>query len=156
VATTVALPVFRGDEMKNFDQEMQGFLERFERNANSGDVDDVVAQFADVFLRADPSGAHPVPSSALRMAIPQRKKMFESSGYGASTLASAKETRLDDRYVLLQTEWLMKFEGKSGTGEDLTLRTTFLVHRGGEGAKIVLYLSHEEPAPVLRGKVPEV
>ncbi|WP_353064883.1 hypothetical protein RBB77_03865 [Tunturibacter psychrotolerans] len=138
--------------MENFGKGMRDFLERFERNANSGDVDDVVAQFADVFLKADPGGTHPVSSSALRMAIPQRKKMFESSGYGATTLASVKETKLDDRYVLLQTEWLMRFEGKSGTGEDLTLRTTFLVHCSDEGAKIVLYLSHEEPTPVLRGR----
>src|SRR5271154_1791873 len=137
--------------MENLDQEMRDFLERFERNANSGDVDDVVAQFADVFLKADQSGAHLVPSSALRMAIPQRKKMFEGSGYGATTLVSVKETRLDDRYVLLQTEWLMKFDGKSGQGEDLTLRSTFLVHRTAEGAKIVLYLSHEEFTTVLRG-----
>jgi len=141
--------------MENFGQGMRDFLERFERNANSGDADEVVAQFADVFLKADPGGAHAVPSSALRMAIPQRKKMFEGSGYGATTLASVKETRLDDRYVLLQTEWLMKFEGKSGQGEDLTLRSTFLVHRTTEGPKIVLYLSHEEPPSFLRREVPE-
>lgn len=138
--------------MENLDQEMRDFLGRFERNANSGDVDDVVAQFADVFLKADPDGAHPVPSTALRMAIPQRRKMFEGSGYGATTLTSVKETQLDDRYVLLQTEWLMKFEGQSGRGEDLKLRSTFLVHCADEGTKIVLYLNHEEPEPVLRGR----
>jgi hypothetical protein len=138
--------------MDNFGKGMRDFLERFERNANSGDVDDVVAQFADVFLKADPGGTHAVSSSALRMAIPQRRKMFEGSGYGATTLTSAKETQLDDRYVLLQTEWLMKFDGKRGSGEDLRLRSTFVVHRADEGAKIVLYLNHEEPAPVLQGR----
>jgi hypothetical protein len=138
--------------MENFGTGMRDFLERFERNANSGDVDELVAQFADVFLKADPGGTHAVPSSTLRMAIPQRKKMFESSGYGATKLASVKEMQLDDRYMLLQTEWLMKFEGKSGPGEDLTLRTTFLVYCADEGAKIVLYLSHEELTQILRGR----
>jgi hypothetical protein len=138
--------------MENLDQEIRNFLEQFERNANSGDVDGVVAQFADVFLKADPGGTQPVPSSALRMAIPQRKKMFESSGYGATTLASVKNTQLDDQYVFLQTEWLMKFDGKSGPGEDLRLRSTFLVHRADEGAKIVLYLSHEELTQVSTGQ----
>jgi hypothetical protein len=138
--------------MEKLDQGMRDFLERFERNANSGDVDGTVAQFADVFLKADPGGTQPVPSSALRIAIPQRRKMFEGSGYGATTLASVKQTQLDDRYVLLQTEWLMKFEGQSGRGEDLKLRSTFLVHRADEGAKIVLYLNHEELTQVLRGR----
>jgi hypothetical protein len=143
--------------MENVDQEnlgqgMRDFLEQFVRYANTGDVNGTVALFADVFLKADADGAHPVPSTALRMAIPQRRKMFEGSGYGATTLTSAKETQLDDRYVLLQTEWLMKFDGKRGSGEDLRLRSTFVVHRADEGTKIVLYLNHEEPAPVLQGR----
>ncbi|MBB5344950.1 hypothetical protein [Tunturibacter empetritectus] len=136
--------------MKDFDKEVEDFLKQFERNANVGSAEEIVEQFADVFMAADPSGARAVPSSKLLMAIPQRKKLFESVGGGATALASVELTRLDDRYVLLKTEWLMKLNRGGGPGEDLTLRSTFVLYRSDDGLKIVFYLNHEDLMSVLR------
>jgi hypothetical protein len=138
--------------MKNFDQEVEDFLKRFEINANVGSAGEIVEQFADVFMAADPSGARAVPSSKLLMAIPQRKKMFESVGGGTTALASVEQTRLDDRYVLLKTEWLMKLDRGGGPGEVLTLRSTFVLYRSDDGLKIVFYLNHEDLMSLLREK----
>src|ERR1700722_4647249 len=96
--------------MNNFDEEVEIFLNQFEVNSNVGDAEEAVKQFADVFMAADPGGARAVPSSALMMAIPQRKKLFESVGSSVTTLVSVEQTALDDRYVLLRTEWLVKFD----------------------------------------------
>ncbi|WP_433967461.1 hypothetical protein [Tunturiibacter gelidiferens] len=136
--------------MKNLHPEVKDFLKRFEINANGRSVDEIVEQFADVFMSADPSGARAVPSSKLLMAIPQRKKLFESVGGGATALVSVEQMRLDDRYVLLKTEWLMKFDRESGPGDDLTLRSTFVLYRSDDGLKIVFYLNHEDLVSVLR------
>jgi hypothetical protein len=135
--------------MNNFDEEVEIFLNQFEANSNIGNAEEAVKQFADVFMAADPGGAKAVPSSVLMMAIPQRKKLFESVGGSVTTLASVEQTALDDRYVLLRTEWLVKFD--QGV-EELTLRSTFLVHRSDDGLKIVLYLSHQDLMSVLREK----
>lgn len=136
--------------MKNFDKEVEDFLKRFEVNANVGSAEETVKQFADVFMAADPSGARAVPSSVLLMAIPQRRKLFESVGRSVTTLASVEETKLDERYVLLKTEWLVQFDRGSGRSEDLTLRSTFVLYRSDEGIKIVLYLHHQDLMSVLR------
>jgi hypothetical protein len=136
--------------MNNFDEEVEAFLNQFEVNANVGDAEEAVKQFADVFMAADPSGTRAVHSSALRMAIPQRKKLFESVGSSVTTLASVEQITLDDRYVLLKTEWLLKFDRGVGLCEELTLRSTFLVHRSADGMKIVLYLNHQDLTSLLR------
>lgn len=136
--------------MKKFDKEIEDFLKRYEVNANVGRAEETVEQFADVFMAADPSGARAVPSSVLLMAIPQRRKLFESVGSSVTTLASVEQTRLDDRYALLKTEWLVKFDRGSGRSEDLTLRSTFVLYRSDDGIKIVLYLHHQDLMSVLR------
>jgi len=66
--------------MKNFDKETENFLERYEANANVGSAEEIVEQFADVFMAADPSGARAVPSSVLLMAIPQRSGFLRAQG----------------------------------------------------------------------------
>ncbi len=73
-------------------------------------------------------------------------------GRSVTTLASVEQTRLDDRYVLLKTEWLVKFERGDGRGEELILRSTFVLYRSDDGLKVVFYLSHEDLMSVLRGK----
>jgi hypothetical protein len=93
--------------MENFDREIEDFLKRYEVNANVGRAEETVEQFADVFMMADPGGVRAVPSSALLVAIPQRKRLFESLGSSITTLASVEQTRLDDRYALLKTQWLV-------------------------------------------------
>ncbi len=136
--------------MKNLDTEVEDFLKRFEINANVGSADEIVEQFADVFMAADPSGARAVPSSKLLTAIPQRKKLFESAGGGATGLVSVEQTRLDDRYILLKTAWLMKFDRGNGPSDNLILRSTFVLYRSNDGLKIVFYLNHEDLVSLLR------
>jgi hypothetical protein len=138
--------------MENLSEEVRVFLEKYEANANAGSADEIVTQFADVFMAADPSGARAVPSSVLLMAIPQRRELFERVGSSVTTLASVKQTRLDERYVLLETEWLVKFERAGGLNEELSLRSAFVVHRSGDGLKVVFYLSYEDLTEVLRDR----
>jgi ketosteroid isomerase-like protein len=138
------------DEMQSIDnvmrEEISVFLARFERNTNSSDAGEVAAQFADTFMAADASGARAVPSSAMLRAIPERRKMFERLGSSVTSLKSVEETRLDDRYVLLRVEWLMKFEPG---GREVTLRSTFVLHRSKDGWKVVFYLNHEDLAALV-------
>jgi hypothetical protein len=138
--------------MENLSEDLRVFLEEFEANANVGSPEEIVTQFADVFMAADPSGARAVPCSVLLMAIPQRRKLLESVGSSVTTLASVKETKLDDRYVLLETRWLVKFQRGGGRSEDLTLRSTFVLYRSDDGIRIVFYLHHQDLMSVLREK----
>jgi hypothetical protein len=107
-------------------------------------------------MAADPSGARMVQSSDLKTAIPKRKQLFERIGCRSTTLVSLHETKLDDRYAMVETEWRMQFDRGTGRAEDVTLSSTFIVHRSGEALRIVFYLTHENIMTVLqdRGLLP--
>ncbi len=66
--------------MDTFNEEVRVFLEKFEANANVGSPEEIVTQFADVILAADPSGARAMPSSVLLMANPSAEEAV--CGYG--------------------------------------------------------------------------
>jgi hypothetical protein len=95
--------------------------------------------FADSFLSADPDGARPVPREVFVQALPRRAALFADAGLEPAVLTSLTQTRLDDHYVLVRTEWAApRFEG----GDPLPLASSFLLHDDGERLRIVLYLNH--------------
>jgi len=136
--------------MQNVSEAIDVFFREFEKNSNTGDGDQIANQFADPFMVADPSGSRVVRSADLRSAIPQRKKLFKSLGCRTTTLESIHETKLDDQYVLAKTEWRMQFDHGTGTPENITAWSTFVIQTSGETPKIVFYLTHENIMAVLR------
>ena len=72
------------------------FFTEFERTSRVLDLDAAAAQFADVFLSADPNTTQVVPKAAFLAALPQRQKMFQSIGMTGMRLGSMKQTTLDD------------------------------------------------------------
>lgn len=143
--------------MENLTKAIEVFFREFEKNSNTGDVDQIVSQFADSFIVAGPDGSQVVPSNDFRAAIPHRKKLFENLGSRSTTLESIHETKLDDQYVLAKTEWRMQFDRGAGAAEDVTVWATYIVHTSGEARKIVFYLTHENIMAVLqqRGILPQ-
>jgi hypothetical protein len=91
-----------------------------------------------------------VKASDLLLAIPKRKQLFESIGCRSTTLVSLQETRLDDRYTMVRTEWRWRFEQSAEKPLDVTLPSTFIVQRSPDGLRIVFYLRHQDIMTVLR------
>ena len=68
--------------------------------------------------------------------------MAEVAGIGPAALSSLTYQELDDHYVLARTEWT----APSTTGGDAgRLCSSFLLHRDGDGLRIVCYLTHQGP-----------
>lgn len=96
--------------------------------------------FADPFLLADEAGARPVSRAAFLAALPRRAQLFAASGLGPAALTDVAWQRLDDRYVLVRTDWAApRVDG----GQPVPLASSYLLHDDGERFRVVLYLNHQ-------------
>jgi hypothetical protein len=126
---------------------IETFFSDFEKYSNQNDADRLASQYSDTFMTADSSGTRVVQATDLRAFIPKRKQLFASIGYRSTTLVSIQQTKLDDRYVLVRTEWRWQFDR-----DQITLPSTHIVQVSGETLKIVFYLNHENIMTVLRDR----
>lgn len=128
--------------------EMERFFKAYEEYANSEDAGGIVSLFAEAFMTADAVGCRVVSASDLAAGIAKRKKLFDGVGSRSTSLVSLEIRELSDRYLLADTEWCVRFE-REEAGE-VSLRSSFVVHRSVDGPKIVFYLMHQNPVSVLK------
>ncbi|WP_433292146.1 hypothetical protein ACQP2F_27235 [Actinoplanes sp. CA-030573] len=95
--------------------------------------------FADPFVVADTDGARPVSRAAFLQALPRRAQAFADAGVGRAALTSLTESRIDDNYLLIRTEWEC---ARLAGGDPLRLASSFLVRDDGDRLEILLYLNH--------------
>jgi hypothetical protein len=144
VAFVVEIAI-EGGFMEEVRGEIRGFFEEYERFTNLDDAGGIVAQFAENFMMADAAGARVISAGDLAAGIAKRKRLFEDAGSRSTSLVSLETRELSDRYVLAETEWLVRFE----KGE-VPLKSSFVVHRSDERPRIVFYLVHQNPVSVLK------
>ena len=118
--------------------EIRKFFDTFEQSNAAGDIDRLVALYADPFMSADSTGVRVVKASEFRMALPKRKQLFSAIGCTSTKLLSVEETPLDDCYVMARTVWRWEF---SKPAEPIELPSTYIVRRDGETPQIVFYLT---------------
>ncbi len=132
------------------------FFDDYANHTDKGNVPELIACFADVFLAAGPQGAKPVRAADFALALPKRYKLFESMGCRSTELIGMHETRLDERHVSARTEWRLTFERPGAESEQIVVASTFLIDAGAGPFRILLYLAHSDIMEVLkqRGIVP--
>ena len=118
--------------------EIRRFFETFEQTSAGGDIDRMVALFADPFMSADSTGVRAVNASEFRAALPKRKQLFSTLGCTSTKLISVEETPLDDRYVMAKTIWQWEFPHPV---EPIVLPSTYIIRKGGDAPLIVFYLT---------------
>lgn len=109
------------------------------RNTADGDIDRMVAQFADPFMSADSTGVRVVQASEFRAALPKRKQLFAAIGSTGTRLVSVEQTPLDDRYVMVKATW--RWEFSRPVEPPIVLPSTYIVRKGGDATQIVFYLT---------------
>jgi hypothetical protein len=138
--------------MNHSPSAIERFFHAFEKNTASGDIAAQTAQFADMFLAANPAGSQAVCNSDFALALPKRKRLFDKLGCTSTTLESLRETALDARYVLADTEWRMTFDLPGGSREEVIAGSVFIVDTGGDPFKILFYLAKLDIFAVLRAR----
>ena len=136
--------------MTSCESEMERFFRSFERVSAGEDVPAMVAQFADVFLAAGPQGAKAVSAAEFAQVLPKRKQLFDSLGCVATELVQLEELRLDARYTMAKTRWRMTFVQSGREAQEVLADSVYLVDRGAEEPKIILYLANQDILAVLK------
>src|SRR5258707_10735203 len=102
------------------------FFDDYANHTDKGNVPELIACFADVFLAAGPQGAKPVLAADFALALPKRYKLFESMGCRSTELISLRQDWLDERHVAARTEWRLTFERPGAKPEQIVVESTFL------------------------------
>jgi hypothetical protein len=129
---------------------MRGFFEAFAASNETGDAASLAKLFADSLAVAGPNGVRVVQASDMAQIIPKRKQMLDAAGCGGAQLVSLDETKLDDHYSMVRTEWRWRVNSGGNASQEITLPSTYIVRRSSEGLQIAFYLAHGDITAVLR------
>jgi hypothetical protein len=137
---------------------LRAFFERFQSLSAASDVERLSTMYAGSVMIAGPKGAQVVSSADLQRAIPKRRQLLESVGYQETALVGFEETTLTERYALVRAQFRWQFQAANGEPATVTLPSTFIVDRGGDSPRIVLYMNEQDVVSVLRerGVLPSV
>lgn len=126
------------------------FFRAYETNTASGDTATLVAQFADPFMAAGPTGVQCLHAADFAAALPRRRELFAGLGAKPAKLVSCRENRLDARYVMAETRWQITFVRDAHSAAEVFADSLFIVDTAGDSAKIVFYLAHQDLLATLR------
>jgi hypothetical protein len=129
---------------------LRPFFERFQSLSAASDVEGLVSMYADQVMIASAGGVQVVTPADLRRAIPMRKQLLASLGEQETALVGFEESALSDRYALVRAEFRWQFNPADGQPVTVTLPSRFVVDRGGDAPRIVLYLNERDIVSVLR------
>jgi hypothetical protein len=136
--------------MQSTTTTLELFFQTWEHNMAAGNVPALVSSFAEVFLYAGPHGTQSVKASDFALALPKKKQLFESLGSQPTTLVSLNETRLDERYTMARTQWLMTFIRNGAEPQRVLADSTYILDTAGDAFKIVFYLAHQDIMAILK------
>ncbi len=129
---------------KKLDPDIVEFIAEFERRGADPESDSG-EHFADQFVTADPNRTVVVSREMLLATLPRRRQMFEQAGVGAAEQVRSAQLDLDERHLLVTTEWDAPRAGR----EPIRLESTFLLRREDDGPQILVYLNHRDIAAAL-------
>ena len=131
-------------------QGLRAFFERFQSLSAASDVEGVAAMYAGSVMIAGANGTQVVSSADLQRAIPKRRQLLESVGYRDTALVGFEETALTERYAVVRAQFRWLFRTPNGEPATVTLPSTYIVDRGGDSPRIVLYMNEQDVVSVLR------
>jgi len=129
---------------------LQQFLAAYAEHTAASNIPALVAQFADTFLVAGPSGSQCVHSADFARALPRRVELFASLGCQPAELISTEESPLATRYVLARTMWRFTFTRPEKAAESIDSESIFLIDTGSDAFRILLYLTPHDIMDTLR------
>lgn len=129
---------------------LRSFFERFQSLSAAFDVERLAPMYAGSVMIAGPRGTQVVSASDLQRAIPARRQLLESAGYQDTALVGFEETALTDRYALVRAQFRWRFQAATGEPVTVTLPSIFIVDRGGDSPRIVVYMNEQDVVSVLR------
>ena len=138
----VASPTSKLPFASRLSAEVRAFFDRFEQASDALDVDTIATKFAEVFMNADPNGVATVPRDAFLAALPQRQKLFDGMGVRDIRLTELSESRLEDSYILVDTQRAAILNDPSAP--PLALSSSLILRQNGDSLALVFYVNHQD------------
>ena len=123
---------------------LRSFFERFQSLSAAADIAGLAAMYAEKIMFAGPRGTMTISPADIMGAIPKRKQMLDGAGHRSTTMIGFEEAPLTERYSLVRTQWRWDFAPATGEPFSATLPSTFIVDRGGDTPKIVVYINDHD------------
>ena len=129
---------------------VQQFFEQYERSRTTLDLGVIGAQYPDVAMFADPSGARATEKQAILASVPKGAAFLKALGHKSTKVVSLDEARLDERYVMARVRFEWRFEKAPAAAIDVPIETTFVLRVEAGAAQIVFQLEHQSFQQALR------
>ena len=129
---------------------LRTFFEQFQSASTGSDADKVTAMYAASVMVAGPKGAQIVSSADLHRVSIKRRQLMESAHHRDTALVGFEETALTDRYALVRAEFRWRFQAAGDETLTVTLPSTFIVDRGGDSPRVMVYMNEQDVVSVLR------
>ncbi len=131
---------------------VKAFFEQYEHASETLDLDVISTEYADSFMFAGPNGARVIEKQKLLAALPQRRQFFKSVGHQWTRVVGLDETWLDDHYVLVRVQFLMRFEKAAGHPVDFETESTSILYIQDGAPRIVFHLESEDVQQALQAR----
>jgi hypothetical protein len=128
---------------------VQEFFEQYTKSRSAADIDRIVSQYADSCMLGHPNGALVADRQAFLEGFPKAMELLKTVGHTSTTLASLRETEVDEHYVMVRAQVVWRFEKAVAPAIDVTVDSTFILYIKG-APKIVFQHEREDLWQVLR------
>ena len=130
--------------MKPVSKMISLFFEDFEQASNSLDIEALRSLYGDVFMFAGPAGSQSVRKDDFLRVLPMRHEFFKTIGLVSSKVTALEETKLEENYYMVKSNWEMRFE-KSGSQPILeSISATYILFQRSGSLQIVFQLDHQD------------
>jgi hypothetical protein len=99
---------------------------------------------------ASPGGVQVVSRDDFLKVVPKRAAFMRSAGLMASQVSRLDELRLDEKHVLVQTHWTMRFEKEPGRTLTEEIGATYIVRCEEQSMQIIVQIDHQDLAKRLQ------
>lgn len=130
--------------MNNTTPAVQAFLDLYAQGRSALDLDLIASQYPDSFMMAGPKGARTVDKSMVLAAFTNGQAFLKANGYTSTRVLAVEASTLDQHYVQVRAQFAWRFEKASAQPIDVKVESTFVLHSGSGGLRIVFQLEHDD------------
>jgi hypothetical protein len=133
-------------------ETIEEFFGRFAQMSNAADTAGLVALFSPQFLVGNAQGSQVLSPQMLAHIIPKRKQITDALGCGKTMLRSVVETKFDEKFSSVGTEWAWDVIPPDAAPFEATVRSTYILERVEGRLQIVAYFAHGDIVAEAQGR----
>lgn len=132
--------------MNHENSGVQAFFKAYETATSSQDLSLIEALYSETFMLGSPQGTSVVKRDGFLNVLAQRSGFLRSIGWSYTRIETIQETRLDERYTLVNLVWMMRFEKADAQPIFNPTAASYILSREGGELRIVFQIDHQDLA----------